>query len=68
MMGPAVFLLIVVLVAGAIVAHLAAFTQLGSLRTKLTLLEREREKDRELLEAVLLEDTAKLRRLMGTRE
>lgn len=68
MMGPLVFLLILVLVAGAITAHLAAFSQLGAIRSKLATLERERERDRELLEAVLLEDTAKLRRLMGTRE
>ena len=67
-MGPGVFLLVLILAGGAIAAQVTLFSQLGALRNRLLMLEREREKDRELLEAVLLEDTAKLRRLMGTRE
>jgi hypothetical protein len=67
-MFPTAFLLMVLVAGGVIAAHVAAFTQLSTLRNRLALLEREREKDRELLEAVLLEDPGKLKRLLGTRD
>jgi hypothetical protein len=67
-MGPPVFLLLVMLAGGAITAVVALLSQVTGLKTRLTILEREREKDRELLEAVLLEDSAKLKRLLGTRD
>jgi hypothetical protein len=67
-MGPPVFFLLVLLAGGAISSFVALFSQVTGLKTRLTILEREREKDRELLEAVLLEDTAKLKRLLGTRD
>jgi hypothetical protein len=62
--GP-VFLLILLLAGGAIATMVSAFNQIASLRHKLDALERERAQDRELLEAVLLEDPGKVRRLMG---
>jgi cell division protein FtsB len=64
-MGPAVFLLLLLLAGGAIAAVTSAFNQIASLRQQLATLERERAQDRELLEAVLLEDAGKVRRLMG---
>lgn len=66
-MGPAVLLFAVLLMGGVVAVNVTLFTRLSELRNRLALLERERERDRELLEAVLLEDPAKLRRLMGTR-
>ena len=68
MTGPVVLLFIVVLVAGAIAAQVSVHSQLNAMKTRLAILESERERDHQLLEAVLLEDAAKLRRLMGTRE
>jgi hypothetical protein len=67
-MFPTALLLVAILFVGAVAAHVAAFGQLTTLRNRLALLEREREKDRELLEAVLLEDPGKLKRLLGTRD
>lgn len=64
-MGPAVFLMLALVVGGAIAAMVSAFNQIAGLRHKLDALERERLQDRELLEAVLLEDPGKVRRLMG---
>jgi hypothetical protein len=64
-MGPAVFLLLLLLAGGAVAAVTAAFNQIAALRQQLAALERERAQDRELLEAVLLEDAGKVRRLMG---
>lgn len=64
-MGPAIFLLLLLLAGGAVAAVTAAFTQIAALRQQLAALERERAQDRELLEAVLLEDAGKVRRLMG---
>jgi outer membrane murein-binding lipoprotein Lpp len=63
--GLAVFLMVLLLAGGAIAAQVSAFNQIASLRQQLAALERERAQDRELLEAVLLEDAGKLRRLMG---
>jgi predicted component of type VI protein secretion system len=63
--GLAVFLLVLLLAGGAIAAQVSAFNQIASLRQQLAALERERAQDREMLEAVLLEDAGKLRRLMG---
>ena len=65
MIGLAVVLLVVLLAALAMGAHVSAFNQIAALRRQVAALEREREKDRELLEAVLLEDPAKVRRLTG---
>ncbi|HEY0017213.1 MAG TPA: hypothetical protein VGC13_12965 [Longimicrobium sp.] len=65
MTGLAVFLLVLLLAGGAIAAQVSAFNQIASLRQQLAALERERAQDREMLEAVLLEDAGKLRRLMG---
>ncbi|HEX5869723.1 MAG TPA: hypothetical protein VFY65_04890 [Longimicrobium sp.] len=65
MIGPAIFLLLVVLAGGAVATMVSAFNQIAGLRHKLDALERERAQDRELLEAVLLEDPGKVRRLMG---
>jgi len=62
------FLLILIILVVAFGSSLAMYGQLTGLRNRLAMLEREREKDRELLEAVLLEDSAKLKRLMGTRD
>jgi hypothetical protein len=63
--GPAVFLLLLVLAGGAIAAHVSAFNQIAALKRQLADVERERAQDRELLEAVLLEDPGKVRRLVG---
>lgn len=65
MTGLAVFLLLLLLAGGAIAAQVSAFNQIASLKQQLAALERERAQDREMLEAVLLEDAGKLRRLMG---
>lgn len=65
MIGPAVFLLLIVVAGGAVAAMVSAFNQIAALRQQVTALERERAQDRELLEAVLLEEPAKVRRLMG---
>lgn len=65
MTGLAVFLLLLLLAGGAIAAQVSAFNQIASLKQQMAALERERAQDRELLEAVLLEDAGKLRRLMG---
>ena len=65
MIGLAVFLLLALLGGGAVLTMLSAFNQIAALRQQLTALERERAQDRELLEAVLLEDPGKVRRLMG---
>lgn len=65
MTGLAVFLLVLLLAGGTIAAQVSAFNQIASLRQQLAALERDRAQDRELLEAVLLEDAGKLRRLMG---
>ena len=67
MIGPAVFLLLLVGAGGAIAAHVSAFNQIAALKRQLADVERERAQDRELLEAVLLEDPGKVRRLVGTR-
>lgn len=64
-MGPAIFLLLLIVAGGAIAAATSAFNQIAALRQQLAALERERAQDRELLEAVLLEDAGKVRRLMG---
>lgn len=64
MTGLAVFLLLL-LAGGAVAAQVSAFNQIASLKQQMAALERERAQDRELLEAVLLEDAGKLRRLMG---
>lgn len=65
MIGPAIFLLLALLGGGAIMTMVSAFNQIAALRQQLVALERERMQDRELLEAVLLEDPGKVRRLMG---
>ena len=64
-MGLAVFLLLALLGGGAVLTMLSAFNQIAALKRQLDALERERAQDRELLEAVLLEDPGKVRRLMG---
>jgi hypothetical protein len=64
MVGP-FFLLILLLAGGSIAAMVSAFNQIAALRQQLAALERERAQDRELLEAVLLEDPGKVRRLVG---
>ncbi|HEX2208303.1 MAG TPA: hypothetical protein VHG93_11525 [Longimicrobium sp.] len=64
-MGLAIFLMLALGAGGAIAAMVSAFNQIAALRRQLDALERERAQDRELLEAVLLEDTGKVRRLMG---
>lgn len=43
----------------------AAFSMIHKLQNRVAQLESERERDRELLEAVLLEDPGKLRRMLG---
>jgi hypothetical protein len=63
--GLAVFLLLLLLAGGAIAAQVSAFNQIASLKQQMAVLERERAQDRELLEAVLLEDAGRVRRLMG---
>jgi hypothetical protein len=63
--GIAVFLLILVLAAGSIAAHVGAYNRIAALQQQLQIAERERVRDRELLEAVLLEDPGKVRRLMA---
>ena len=65
MIGLAVVLLVVLVAGGAIAAHVAAFHRIAALHGQVAALERERAADRELLEAVLLEEPGKLRRLMG---
>lgn len=65
MIGLLVVLAIVLIAGGSIAAHVAAFVQIAALRQQLHLSEAERARDRELLEAVLLEDPGKVRRLMG---
>ncbi len=65
MIGPAVFLLLAILGGGAALTLVSAFNQIAGLRQQVQALERERAQDRELLEAVLLEDPGKVRRLMG---
>lgn len=65
MTGLAVFLLLAALAGGAIASMVSAFNQIAALRNQLAAIERERAHDRELLEAVLLEDPGKVRRLMG---
>lgn len=67
-MGPALLMFAMLAMGGVVAVNVTLFSRLSELRSRLALLERERERDRELLEAVLLEDPAKLRRLMGTRE
>lgn len=64
-MGLAVFLLLALLGGGAVLTMVSAFNQIAALRQQVDALERERAQDRELLEAVLLEDPGKVRRLMG---
>jgi hypothetical protein len=64
-MAPPIFLLLALLAGGAIAAMVSAFNQIAGLKRQLDALERERAQDRELLEAVLLEDPGKVRRLMG---
>lgn len=64
-MGLAVFLLLALILGAAMAAQVSAQNQIAALRHRLDALERERVQDRELLEAVLLEDTGKVRRLMG---
>jgi uncharacterized protein involved in exopolysaccharide biosynthesis len=63
--GLAVFLLLALLAGGAVLTLASAFNQIAALRQQVAALERERAQDRELLEAVLLEDPGKVRRLMG---
>ncbi|HEU4884567.1 MAG TPA: hypothetical protein VFT45_20090 [Longimicrobium sp.] len=65
MIGLAVFLLLGMLGGGAVLTLVSAFNQIAALRQQVAALERERAQDRELLEAVLLEDPGKVRRLMG---
>lgn len=65
MMPTALLLLLVGLVLVGVVS--AGFARIQSLQNRLERLEHERRQDRELLEAVLLEDPAKVRRLMGPR-
>ena len=67
-MNPMMPLMLILLIAGFLGSFMTFFGQLSGLKNRLSTLEREREKDRELLEAVLLEDTAKLKRLLGTRD
>lgn len=64
MIGP-FFLLLLVAAGGAVAAMVSAFNQIAALRQQVAALERERAQDRELLEAVLLEEPGKVRRLMG---
>lgn len=65
MTGLVVFLLVLLVAGGAIASQVSAFNQIAALRQQLATLERERAQDRELLEAVLLEDAGKVRRLVG---
>jgi hypothetical protein len=65
MIGLAVSLLLVLVAGASIAAHVAAFHQIAALRGHVDALERERAADRELLEAILLEEPGKVRRLMG---
>ena len=65
MIGLAVVLLLVVLAGGSIAAHVGAYNRIAALQQQLDIAERERVRDRELLEAVLLEDPGKVRRLTG---
>ena len=58
-MNPMMPLMLLLLVGGVLGSFMTLFGQLSGLKNRLNTLEREREKDRELLEAVLLEDTAK---------
>jgi hypothetical protein len=63
--GLALVLLVVALAAGSIAAHVGAYNRIAAIQQQLEIAERERARDRELLEAVLLEDPGKVRRLMG---
>ena len=65
MTGLIVFLLVLLVAGGAIASQVSAFNQIAALKRQLDALERERAQDRELLEAVLLEDPGKVRRLTG---
>ena len=65
MMLLATFLLIAILAGGAVAVMVSTQNQLAELRQQVQAMERERAQDRELLEAVLLEDPGKVRRLMG---
>ena len=65
MMLLVITLVIAILAGGAVVTMVSAQNQIASLRQQVEALERERAQDRELLEAVLLEDPGKVRRLMG---
>lgn len=65
MIGLSVFLLLALLAGGAVLTLASAFNQIAALRQQVAALERERAHDRELLEAVLLEEPGKVRRLMG---
>ena len=65
MTGLIVFLLVLLVAGCAIASQVSAFNQIAALRRQLEALERERAQDRELLEAVLIEDPGKVRRLMG---
>jgi hypothetical protein len=58
-------LVIAILAGGAVITLVSTQNQIASLRQQVEALERERAQDRELLEAVLLEDPGKVRRLMG---
>lgn len=61
----AIFLMMAIMAGGAVIVMVNATNQIAGLRQQLQALERERAQDRELLEAVLLEDPGKVRRLMG---
>jgi hypothetical protein len=63
--GLALVLLVVALAAGSIAAHVGAYNRIAAIQQQLEIAEQERARDRELLEAVLLEDPGKVRRLMG---
>lgn len=65
MTGVVIFLLVLLVAGGAIFSQVSAFNQIAALKRQLDALERERAQDRELLEAVLLEDPSKVRRLTG---
>ncbi|HYR12258.1 MAG TPA: hypothetical protein VEQ60_31010 [Longimicrobium sp.] len=67
MMLLVITLVIAILAGGAVITMVSAQNQIASLRQQVEALERERAQDRELLEAVLLEDPGKVRRLMGRR-
>ncbi len=62
MPGAMMALLFLVVVGGTVGVM---FASMQSLRERLRRLEERQERDRELVEAVLLEDTTRIRRLMG---